>query len=183
MNRHYDGARVREVLTKLRAIQRSDGITLNIGADLIAGFPGETEADFQETLTLIDTFHITQLHAFPFSGHIDHYSVPAGAFENQIPNHISQSRTKILLEHGHIQKHLLEEETYGKTVAILVEKCEQNGTFSGWSQNYIACNEGNTSLLSGEKAQRGKIARGIYTPNTILKSEKTTTPEPKTACA
>lgn len=77
---------------------------LNIGADIIAGFPGETDENFADTLALIDDFGITQLHAFPFSGHVDHYSVPAGVFPNQVPNHIAQQRTKTLLEHGQIEK-------------------------------------------------------------------------------
>ena len=78
MNRHYDGDRVREVLSKLRNLEREDGIRLNIGADLIVGFPGETDEDYQDSEDLVREFEITQLHAFPFSGHLDHYSVPAG---------------------------------------------------------------------------------------------------------
>lgn len=122
MNRHYDGDRVREVLGKLRALQRDDGVTLNIGADLIAGFPGERHEDFLETLALITDFHITQLHAFPFSGHIDHYSVPAGNFSNQVPNHIAQERTKTLLEHGEQEKIQFALAEQGKTLRVLIEK-------------------------------------------------------------
>jgi threonylcarbamoyladenosine tRNA methylthiotransferase MtaB len=81
MNRHYDGVRVREVLQKLRNIRRKDGVILNIGADLIVGFPGETDADFTDTLEIVEKYQISQLHAFPFSAHIDHYSVPAGSFD------------------------------------------------------------------------------------------------------
>lgn len=77
MNRHYDGDQVRQVLASLRSIEREDGVNLNIGADLIVGFPSEDDAAFQDSLTLIETYGITQLHAFPFSPHIDHYNVPA----------------------------------------------------------------------------------------------------------
>ena len=98
MNRHYDENKVREVLASLRTLSRHDGIRMNIGADLIVGFPGETDEDFAKTQALVEDFQITQLHAFPFSGHIDHYGVPAGKFPNQIPNHIIQSRLKKLLE-------------------------------------------------------------------------------------
>lgn len=98
MNRHYDGVRLREVLTKLRNIQRTDGIGLNIGADLIVGFPGETDRDFADTVEIVEKYQITQLHAFPFSAHVDHYSVPAGSYPNQVPNHIIQKRIKALQE-------------------------------------------------------------------------------------
>ena len=104
MNRHYDGEKVRDTLSKLRSLRREDGVMLNIGADLILGFPGETDENFQDTLDIVDNYQITQLHAFPFSGHIDHYSVPAGKFKDQVPNHIAQNRTKKILEHGAIQK-------------------------------------------------------------------------------
>lgn len=100
MNRHYEGERVRDVLQKLRNIQREDGVELNIGADLIVGFPGETEENFIDTLTLVRDFRITQLHAFAFSPHIDHYSVPAGVFPDQVQNHLAQSRLKQLLQAG-----------------------------------------------------------------------------------
>jgi len=98
MNRHYDGEQVRHVLSALRGTVREDGQEINIGADLIVGFPGETEADFTDTLELIGKYGITQLHAFPFSAHIDHYHVPAGTYKDQIPNHIAQKRLKLLLQ-------------------------------------------------------------------------------------
>ena len=98
MNRHYDGEQVREVLSKIRSIKRDDGAKINIGADLIVGFPGESDRDFEDTLEIVRDFEITQLHAFPFSAHLDHYSVPAGKYEQQIPNHITQSRLKSLLK-------------------------------------------------------------------------------------
>ncbi len=64
------------------------------------GFPGEDDTDFQDTLEIIEKYRITQLHAFPFSAHVDHYSVPAGSFSLQVPNHIAQARIKKLLRAG-----------------------------------------------------------------------------------
>jgi tRNA A37 methylthiotransferase MiaB len=89
---------VRDVLEKLRNLKREDGVMMNIGADLIVGFPGETEEDFADTLEIVEKYGITQLHAFPFSAHVDHYHVPAGAYPDQVPNHITQQRLKKLLK-------------------------------------------------------------------------------------
>lgn len=50
MNRHYDRAKLLRVLTELRSLDREDSVRVNIGADLIVGFPGETDADFADTL-------------------------------------------------------------------------------------------------------------------------------------
>lgn len=62
MKRHYDGAYMRQLLESTLKIPRKDGISISIGADLIVGFPGETEQDFQETLELVERFGITKLH-------------------------------------------------------------------------------------------------------------------------
>lgn len=69
MGRHYDRAILRKRLEKLKNLQREDGIRINIGADIIVGFPGETDEDFEDTLSLVEDFGISGLHAFPFSPH------------------------------------------------------------------------------------------------------------------
>lgn len=147
MNRHYDGDQLREVLSKFRAIKREDDVLLNIGADLIVGFPGETDDDFRQTLDIVRQYQITQLHAFAFSPHVDHYSVPAGSFPDQIPNHMSQTRLKKLIQVG--------EEVFNEFIAnnrnnefrVLVEKIHQNGGWEGWTENYIKVDNTNFSLL------------------------------------
>lgn len=115
------------------------------------------DADFDETLALVKDFSITQLHAFPFSGHVDHYSVPAGNFPQQIPNHIAQARTKLILEHGAMEKKRLAEKTLGKTMKVLLEKCDSDGKFFGSTENYLACNETNFVPEKNQKMARGNI--------------------------
>lgn len=56
MGRHYDRATLLKRLKQLRELKRADGIQIQIGADLIVGFPGETEADFADTLSLVEQF-------------------------------------------------------------------------------------------------------------------------------
>lgn len=53
MNRHYNRTKLLQVLTSLHSLEREDGVFINIGADLIVGFPGETDADFKDTLELV----------------------------------------------------------------------------------------------------------------------------------
>ena len=69
MHRHYDQATLRNRLENLAKVEREDGVQINIGADLIVGFPGESEADFEDTLAMVRDFKISGLHAFPFSPH------------------------------------------------------------------------------------------------------------------
>ncbi len=77
MNRHYDRPWLLDRLQKLVHLKREDSVGIQIGADLIVGFPDENEADFADTLSLVRQFGVTQLHAFPFSAHVDKYHVPA----------------------------------------------------------------------------------------------------------
>jgi MiaB/RimO family radical SAM methylthiotransferase len=161
MNRHYDGDRVREVLKKLRHLEREDGTMLNIWADLIVWFPWETEKDYLDTESIVRDFSITQLHAFPFSPHVDHYSVPAGSFGDQVPNHIAQKRVKKLLRVGEEVFEQFANKNIEKELSVLVEKTK-DWWFSGWSLNYLFCNETNFTPFPDQEIVRGKVVRGIY---------------------
>lgn len=134
---------------------------LNIGADLIVGFPGETDDDFLDTENLVRDFQITQLHAFPFSAHLDHYSVPAGTFPDQIPNHIAQKRLKHLMKVGKEAFMNFSESMQGKTVRVLIEKRDES-QFSGWSENYLFCNASNIELSPGQDIRKGMVVEGIF---------------------
>jgi threonylcarbamoyladenosine tRNA methylthiotransferase MtaB len=161
MNRHYNGEQVREVLTKFRSLERDDGVMLNLWADLIVGFPGETDEDFAETIELVENYQITQLHAFAFSPHVDHYSVPAGSFGEQIPNHISQKRLKALLKAGENAFENFAKQNEWKHLRVLVEKV--NGTlFSGWTENYLHTNQKNFTPDIGQESKKWCIIEGVY---------------------
>ena len=161
MHRHYDGEQVRSVLRKIRSIKRPDGTIINIGADLIVGFPGETDDDFLDTENLVRDFQITQLHAFPFSAHLDHYNVPAGTFPDQIPNHIAQKRLKHLMKVGKEAFMNLSESMQGKIVRVLIEKRDES-QFSGWSENYLFCNASNIELSPGQDIRKGMVVEGVF---------------------
>jgi MiaB/RimO family radical SAM methylthiotransferase len=160
MNRHYDGDKVRQVLASLRSIERDDGVNLNIGADLIVGFPGEDDDAFHDSLTLIETYGITQLHAFPFSPHIDHYNVPAWVFDWQISQHIRDQRQQEILESGKRAFHLFEEQNIGSRFRVLVEKALPHGGFEGWTENYIRATNENFSPYPDQVPARGEILIG-----------------------
>lgn len=168
MNRHYDGVKLREVLEKLRNVKRDDKISLNIWADLIVGFPWESDEDFEDTREIVEKYAITQLHAFPFSAHVDHYSVPAWSFPDQVPNHIAQKRLKTLLKTGEEAFEKYAKNFVGRELRVLIEKVGEN-TFSWWTENYLACDETNFTPLPWQEIARGKVVRGLY-QNVMKKS-------------
>jgi threonylcarbamoyladenosine tRNA methylthiotransferase MtaB len=161
MNRHYDGEKLREVLTKLRVLKREDGVQLNIGADLIVGFPGETDENYSDTEEIVRKYEITQLHAFPFSPHLDHYSVPAWMFPAQVPSHIKETRLRLLKRAGEEVFDSFAQKNVNSKLRVLVEKTDGIG-FSGWSENYLFCNEANFEPFPNQIFSRGKVVEGIY---------------------
>lgn len=68
-----------------------------LGADIIAGFPGETDADHRATLALVDALPFTYLHVFPFSVRPD---TPAGRLPDPVPPPLVQARARELRELG-----------------------------------------------------------------------------------
>lgn len=78
MNRGYSRGRYLELVDELRAAVPEIGLT----TDLIVGFPGETEADFQETLSLLDRVRYDETFSFRYS---PRPGTPAGQFADQVP--------------------------------------------------------------------------------------------------
>ena len=115
------------------------------GADLIAGFPTETNEMFADSIRLIDECNLTHLHIFPFSLK---ESTPAARMP-QISKDIIKSRAKKLRSHG--EKKLLRylNKQIGTTATMLVEQSNLKGSF-GKSQHF-------TKILINEKLPEGSI--------------------------
>jgi threonylcarbamoyladenosine tRNA methylthiotransferase MtaB len=91
MHRKYRPWHYREKIEQIRAAMP----TAAIGADVMAGFPGETNADFEETRRMIDDLPLTYLHVFTYS---PRPSTPAAAMVNQVPVKMARERHQILRE-------------------------------------------------------------------------------------
>lgn len=156
MARHYDGEYMKKLLKKTRSIKREDGIDIGIWADIIVGFPGESEEDFTDTYNLVKDYKITKLHAFPFSAHTMWESVPAGKFKEQVPENIKKDRMNRLLELGEQVRQEFIESQIWKPLKVLIEKKSWDH-FSGWSENYIECNQDNFEVIGGDKKKNGVI--------------------------
>lgn len=89
MHRKYRPWHYREKIEKIRAAMPSAAI----GADVMVGFPGETNAEFEATRHLIEELPFTYLHVFTYSARP---GTPAAAMPNQVPVHVARERNKIL---------------------------------------------------------------------------------------
>jgi threonylcarbamoyladenosine tRNA methylthiotransferase MtaB len=93
MHRKYRPWHYREKIGKIRAAMPDAAI----GADVMVGFPGETDAEFEETRRMILDLPFTYLHVFTFSARP---GTPAAAMGNQVPVNIARERNRILRELG-----------------------------------------------------------------------------------
>ena len=98
---------------------------LTFGADIIAGFPTETETHFENSLKLVDDCDLTWLHVFPYS---KREGTPAAKIPNQIDGNVIKARASRLREAGdrQVQKHL--QSQIGVTHHILMENAHMGRT-------------------------------------------------------
>lgn len=91
MARPYDAERFSALVAKLRASVPE----LSLTTDVIVGFPGETEGDFQETLAMVASCRFSKVHAFPYSRR---EGTPAASRTDQIPPEVKASRMERLMD-------------------------------------------------------------------------------------
>ena len=91
MHRKYRPWHYREKIEKIRTVMP----TAAIGADVMVGFPGETESEFDETRRMIEELPFTYLHVFTFSARP---GTPAATMPNQVPVDTARERNRILRE-------------------------------------------------------------------------------------
>jgi threonylcarbamoyladenosine tRNA methylthiotransferase MtaB len=91
MHRKYRPWHYREKIEKIRAAMPAAAI----GADVMVGFPGETDAEFEATRQMIEDLPFTYLHVFTYSARP---GTPAAEMLNQVPVHIARDRNRILRE-------------------------------------------------------------------------------------
>ena len=114
MKRRHNRDQVIEFCKSLRKIRPS----VSFGADIIAGFPTETDAMFENTRQLISEAGIQYLHIFPYS---EREGTPAARMP-QVPVHIRKERAAILREEGCRELNKFFKRNIGQRVSLLVEK-------------------------------------------------------------
>ena len=131
MNRRY---RVEQFIEKLHSC-RELLPTAAIGADVLVGFPGETEDDFQQTYETVAGLPVTYLHVFPYS---KRPGTPAAKMSNQVPAQIKEERVAVLRKLDHKKRRDFYGSRIGEVHPVLVEAEKSNdGLAKGFTDNYI----------------------------------------------
>jgi threonylcarbamoyladenosine tRNA methylthiotransferase MtaB len=121
MHRKYRPWHYREKIEKIRAAMP----TAAIGADVMVGFPGETEAEFHATRRLIEDLPFTYLHVFSYSARP---GTPAAALPNQVPAQVSRERNRILRELGEEKKRRFMHSFLGQTITAITLGSHEEGS-------------------------------------------------------
>ena len=104
-----------------------------IGADVMVGFPGESDADFEQTRTMIERLPFTYLHVFTYSSRP---GTPSAAMPDQLPVQIARERNRLLRELAARKKRAFQEQLIGKTLTAITLTHQSEGRTEALSDNY-----------------------------------------------
>lgn len=107
-----------------------------IAADVITGFPGETEEDFEDGLNFLNQLEITYLHVFTYS---ERPGTRALQMDQKVGDREKRRRSQLLHELSEQKKQAFYESQLGSTFQVLWESDQVNGYMHGWTENYIHC--------------------------------------------
>lgn len=143
MNRKYDKTYFINKIQKLKKIKPD----MNVTTDVIVGFPGETNEQFEECIETIKKIGFTKLHVFPYS---DRGGTKASYMPNKIDGIIKKNRVKKLLELSkglemeYMSKHIDKE-------IVFIPEVYENGYLIGHTSNYLLIKaKGDKSFLTKE---------------------------------
>ncbi len=129
MARRYNSARYREII--LAAKKQISGVA--ISTDIITGFPGETDEDFEQTYRLAQELEFAKTHVFRFS---PRQGTAAARMRGQIADTVKKTRSARLLELNEQHSRLFRQRFLDQTVAVLIEQ-HKHDTWEGLTDNYL----------------------------------------------
>lgn len=132
MRRRYTTDEFYQAACLLRKYMPNCAIT----TDVICGFPGETEAEFEDTLHFTEKVGFGRMHVFPYSART---GTPAATMPNQVPKKCREERTRTLIALGHQLARRYHEGMLGTICEVLPEERDENGRLTGYTREYVLC--------------------------------------------
>ena len=158
MHRKYRPWHYREKIEKIRGAMPGAAI----GADVMVGFPAETDAEFEATRQMVEDLPFTYLHVFTYSARP---GTPAAEMKNQVPVHLARERNRILRDLASEKKLRFMRSFVGKTVEAItldVRGSDETGEFTeALTDNYLKLRlEGRHEANRWQTATVQKVATG-----------------------
>ncbi|OHB54951.1 MAG: tRNA (N(6)-L-threonylcarbamoyladenosine(37)-C(2))-methylthiotransferase MtaB [Planctomycetes bacterium GWF2_50_10] len=154
MCRQYDISQFLSVIDTLKSTLDRPAIT----TDIIVGFPGETQDDFQQTIDIAKKVEFAKMHIFPFS---PRQGTPAADFEPKVPQHILTRRATELASLDSELSLKFKQQFINETASVIVEAGAK-----GRTQRYFA-------LKLPPSLKKGSLVSVTVTPQTLLKADPT----------
>jgi len=121
-----------------------------IGADVIVGFPGESESDFEDTYSFLENIPLSYLHVFSFSERPD---TVAASLPGKVQIRDKEYRSKRLISLSQNKNHIFNKLNTGQVTKVLFERTYSDGFITGFTSNYIRVEYPWESKLAGEIKQ------------------------------
>lgn len=128
MNRKYNKDDYLQIINKIRNVRKDIAIT----TDIIVGFPGESEEEFNECLSFAEQVGFSKIHVFPYSMR---NNTKAATMKDQISEELKHSRVKKMLDLSRKLELKYKESFIGKEENVLIETV--NDYSYGWTTNYL----------------------------------------------
>jgi threonylcarbamoyladenosine tRNA methylthiotransferase MtaB len=131
MNRSYTTEFFKKVIDRILLVCPD----ISIGSDIITGFPGENENDFNDTLKFIEELPLSYFHVFPYS---KRSNTPASLFNDQVNDKIKRDRVKTLIDISTNKRLAFINNSLGKILDVIIENKSLNtNIYKGISDNYL----------------------------------------------
>ena len=131
MNRHYTTRDFELFVNTARKLIPD----IHLGTDIIAGFPGETDEEFETSYEFVRKMNFANLHVFSYS---KRSGTPAAVMKNQVPDNVKKLRHRKLEALGEAMKNEFAGSMQGKMLPVIFETVDKDNIAHGWSDNYIA---------------------------------------------
>lgn len=130
MNRKYDTNLYEKTINLIREYYPNAAIT----TDIIVGFPGETDEDFEKTLNFVDKIQFSKIHVFKYS---NRKGTVASKMKNQVFGVVKKERSKLLIEKSKYYTDKFLDNMLNQPIKVLFESKNDDGYIKGYTTNYI----------------------------------------------
>ncbi len=153
MNRKYTAQIFLDTVERLRKAS----LDFTFTTDIIVGFPGESDLDFQDTLEMMKQVRFAKVHMFPYS---DRERTRANLYPNKVPKEKIQERKQQVLQLAEEMAFALRDSYVGRTMDVLLESPQEDGSFMGHTKNFLPV------IIKGEGLHSNQIISVLMQENT-----------------
>ncbi|HLI78857.1 MAG TPA: tRNA (N(6)-L-threonylcarbamoyladenosine(37)-C(2))-methylthiotransferase MtaB [Candidatus Binataceae bacterium] len=167
MRRRYDTDYFRDRVERVIEAMPDAGI----GTDIIVGFPGESQRDFEHSFRFVEGLPLSYFHVFP-------YSVRAGTTAAKLPGKVTACEIKrrgaLMRELGERKREDFAQRWVGNKLKVLLEESTEDGELGGYSRNYVrVLTRGAASQLNRELEVEASFAKGARLVGEIVEVRET----------